>query len=59
MTAAFAQLGRQDEARVILQDPAATRTYASIGEIRRFESYLDSIESDRFIAGLRVAGLPE
>ena len=37
MTAALAQLGRQDEARVILQDPAATRTYASIGEICRFK----------------------
>ena len=34
MTAAFAQLGRQDEARAILQDPAATRTYASIAELR-------------------------
>jgi adenylate cyclase len=59
MTAALAQLGRQDEARAVLQDPAATRTYASIAEIRRFESYLESSESDRFLAGLRMAGLPE
>ena len=59
MTAALAQLGRQDEARAVLQDPAATRTYASIAELRGFESYLESSESDRFLAGLRMAGLPE
>jgi adenylate cyclase len=59
MAAGLAQLGRQDEARAVLLDPAATRTYGSIGDIRRFESYLESVEWDRFLEGLRMAGLPE
>ena len=33
--------------------------YASIGDIRRSDSYMESIEFDRFIEGLRKAGFPE
>jgi tetratricopeptide (TPR) repeat protein len=54
--AALAHLGRADEARAALSVPTL---YASIGDIRRFDSYMESIEFDRFIEGLRRAGLPE
>ena len=54
--AAWAHLGRPDEARAALSVPAL---YASIGDIRRLDSYMESIEFDRFIEGLRKAGLPE
>ncbi len=54
--AALAHLGRPDEAHAVLSVPAL---YASIGDIRRFDSYMESIEFDRFIEGLRKAGLPE
>ena len=39
--------------------PDSTRTYASISEIRRDDSYIDGIEFNRLIEGLREAGLPE
>ena len=54
--AALAHLGRPDEAHAVLSVPTL---YASIGDIRRFDSYMESIEFDRFIEGLRKAGLPE
>ena len=54
--AALAHLGRADEARAALSVPVL---YASIGDIRRLDSYMESIEFDRFIEGLREAGLPE
>ena len=54
--AAWAHLGRPDEARAALSVPAL---YASIGDLRRLDSYMESIEFDRFIEGLRKAGLPE
>ncbi len=57
--AALARLGRPDEARAALPDPALPQTFGSIGEIRRLESYLETIEFDRIIDGLRKAGLPE
>jgi TolB-like protein/class 3 adenylate cyclase len=53
--AALAHLGRPDVAQA-LSVPAL---YASIGDIRRFDAYMESIEFDRFIEGLRKAGLPE
>jgi adenylate cyclase len=59
MAAALAHLGRLEEARARLQDPTATRGYASISEIRRDDSYIDGIEFDRLVEGLRKAGLPE
>jgi hypothetical protein len=52
-------LGRLDQARGALPNPGSPQTYASIGEIRRLDSYLESIEFDRFVEGLRKAGLPE
>jgi hypothetical protein len=55
----LAQLGRLDEARTALPDRAATHAYTSIGEIRRWDSYLEGVEFDRLIEGLRKAGLPE
>jgi adenylate cyclase len=57
--AALAYLGRLDEARAALPDPASPGYYASIGDIRRWDSYMESIEFDRLIEGLRKAGLPE
>jgi adenylate cyclase len=59
MAAALAHLGRRDEARAALSDPASTRVYATIREIRLFDSYLESTEFNRFIEGLRKAGMPE
>ena len=57
--AALAHLGRPDEARAALPSPAPPGLYASIGDIRRWESYMETIEFDRLIEGLRKAGLPE
>jgi TolB-like protein len=57
--AALAHLGRLDEARAVLADPAAINGYASIGDIQRFESYVQGVELDRLIEGLRVAGFPK
>jgi hypothetical protein len=57
--AALAHLGRLDEARAALADPAATNSYASIGDILHFEGYVEGIELDRLIEGLRAAGFPE
>jgi adenylate cyclase len=54
--AALAHLGRPAEAQAVLSVPTL---YASIGDIRRFDSYVESVEFDRFIEGLRKAGLPE
>jgi adenylate cyclase len=54
--AALAHLGRPDEAQAVLSVPAL---YPSIGDIRRFDSYMASSEFDRFIEGLRKARLPE
>jgi adenylate cyclase len=54
--AALAHLGRPDEAQAVLSVPAL---YPSIGDIRRFDSYMESSEFDRFIEGLRKARLPE
>jgi tetratricopeptide (TPR) repeat protein len=54
--AALAHLGRADEAQAVLSVPTL---YASIGDIRRFDSYMETIEFDRLIEGLRKAGLPE
>ena len=54
--AALAHLGRPDEAQAVLAVPAL---YPSIGDIRRFDSYMASSEFDRFIEGLRKARLPE
>jgi adenylate cyclase len=59
MAAALAQLGRLSEARTALSNPAATRHFSSISETRRTESYMEGIEFDRFLEGLRMAGLPE
>ena len=57
--AALAHLGRLDEARATLPDPTLTPGHASIRAILRLESYLESAEFERFIDGLRKAGLPE
>jgi adenylate cyclase len=57
--AALAHLGRPDEARAALSSPVSPGLYASIGDIRRWESYMETIEFDRLIEGLRKAGLPE
>jgi adenylate cyclase len=54
--AALAHLGRADEARTAL---SVSALYASIGDLRRLDSYMESTEFDRFIDGLRKAGLPE
>jgi hypothetical protein len=56
---ALAHLGRLDEAHAALADPGATNGCASIGDIGRFESYVEGIEFDRLIEGLRAAGFPE
>jgi adenylate cyclase len=58
-SAALAHLGRLDEARAALPVPGSPGYYASIGDIRRWDSYMENIEFDRFIAGLRAAGLPD
>jgi adenylate cyclase len=57
--AALAHLGRPDEARAALSSPVSPGLYTSIGDIRRWESYMETIEFDRLIEGLRKAGLPE
>jgi adenylate cyclase len=57
--AALAHLGRPDEAHAALPAPDMPGYYASIGDIRRWDSYLENTEFERFIAGLRAAGLPE
>jgi TolB-like protein len=56
--AALAQLGRVDEARAALPPPTSPGSYASIGDIRRLDSYVESIEFTRLIDGLHKAGLP-
>jgi tetratricopeptide (TPR) repeat protein len=50
LAATLAHLGRLDEARAALPDPALPQTFKSIDEIRRNDSYLESIEFDRLIA---------
>jgi hypothetical protein len=57
--AALAHLGRLDEARAALSVPVSFGHYATIGKIRRVDAYMESTEFDRFIEGLRKAGLPE
>ncbi len=57
--AALAQLGRLEEARSALLSATSIRFFKSIDEIRRYDAYLDGIEFERFIEGLRKAGLPE
>jgi len=57
--AALAHLGRPEEARAALPAPATPGNYQTIGDIKRWGSYRESIEFDRFIGGLRRAGLPE
>ena len=60
LAATLAQLGRvDDEVRAAMPNPALPQTYATIGEIRRLDAYLETVEFDRFIEGLRKAGLPE
>jgi adenylate cyclase len=59
IAAALAQLGRLDEARAALPEPQGSKGYQSIGEILQAGSYLESIERDRLIEGLRKAGFPE
>ncbi len=44
LAATLAQLGRLDEARAAMPDPALPQTYGSIGEIRRLDSYLETVE---------------
>jgi hypothetical protein len=57
---ALAQLGRLDEARTALPTAESPGyVFADIGDVHRWDSYLDSSEFDRFIEGLRRAGLPE
>jgi adenylate cyclase len=57
--AALAQLGRSAEARAALPAPTSPGNYATIGDIRRLDSYVEGIEFDRFTEGLRKAGVPE
>jgi adenylate cyclase len=59
--AAQAHLGRQEEARATLSVPASPGIYIyrTIRDVRRWDSYLDSIEFERLIEGLRKAGFPE
>jgi adenylate cyclase len=59
VAAALAQLGRLEEARSALLSATSVRFFESIDEIRRYDDYLDSVEFERFIEGLRKAGLPE
>jgi TolB-like protein len=56
--AALAQLGRLDEAHATLPAPTTPGSYASIGDIRRLDSYVEGIEFTRLIDGLHKAGLP-
>jgi tetratricopeptide (TPR) repeat protein len=56
--AALAQLGRLDEARAALPPTTLPGSYASIGDIRRLDSYVEGIEFTRLIDGLQKAGLP-
>lgn len=56
---ALAQLKREAEARAAFPDPALPGSYGSIGEIRLCECYAAGVEFDRYIEGLRRAGLPE
>ena len=58
VAAALAQLGRLEEARSALLSATSIRFFESIDEIRRYDDYLDSVEFQRFIDGLRKAGLP-
>jgi TolB-like protein len=57
--AALAQLGRREEAHAVMPAPTSPGNYVSIAEVRRWDAYVESIEFDRFIEGLRMAGLPE
>jgi tetratricopeptide (TPR) repeat protein len=58
VAAALAQLGRLEEARAALPDPTSPGSYASVGDIRRLDSYVEGIEFTRLIDGLHKAGLP-
>jgi adenylate cyclase len=57
--AALVHLGRPDEARAALPTPASQGYYATIADIRRWDSYMEGAEFDRLIEGLRKAGFPE
>jgi adenylate cyclase len=59
--AALAHLGRLDEVRATLSVPMpiGIYIYRTIGDVRRWDSYLESIEFERLIEGLRKAGFPE
>jgi len=59
VAAALAQLGRLEEARSALLAATSFRIFESIDEFRRYGDYLDSVEFERLIEGLRKAGLPE
>ena len=56
--AAWAHLGQPDEARAALSVSASFALYASIGDIRRLDLYMDSIEFDRFDRGSAQGGSP-
>jgi adenylate cyclase len=59
LAAALAHLGRLDEAQAALTEAAALQGYGSIREIYRSDSYVESVELDRLVEGLRKAGVPE
>jgi adenylate cyclase len=59
LAAALAHSGRLDEAHAALAEVAALQGYGSIREIYRSDSYMESVELDRLVEGLRKAGLPE
>ena len=59
MAAALAHLGRVEEARAGLTGPGSNAGLCVDQRDSPFNSYMDSIEFDRLIEGLRKAGLPE
>ena len=59
LAAALAQLGRLEEARSALLSAPSKFFYQSIYDFRHYEAYLDGVEFERLIEGLRKAGLPE
>ena len=59
LAAVYAGMGREDEARAQVAEALKKNPNASIHQVRVSEPYRDEDEMERYLDGLRKAGLPE
>jgi len=59
LAAVYAGMGREDEARAQVAEALKKNPNASIHQVRISEPYRDEDEMERYLDGLRKAGLPE